>query len=266
MIIQNVIDYLKNRFPESDAEDFDRERIGFIIGSKTNEVTNIMLSLDLNMEVVDEAIEKNCNLIITHHPFIWDPLYKLDYDNPKIKVILKMIKHDIALYSMHTNLDVASGGVNDTLSEVLGLQNIKSLYDENKGNFLRYGEITPTTLLEFAKNVKLAFGLTGVRVMGDLNKEIVNVGVLGGAGGGISEINEALECHLDCYITGEIRLSNSQYADMYGLSLIEVNHGVEKLVFTSLIEELRKEFTELYNYRNKIYITKYETDKFITIS
>ena len=98
MIIQNVIDYLKNRFPESDAEDFDRERIGFIIGSKTNEVTNIMLSLDLNMEVVDEAIEKNCNLIITHHPFIWDPLYKLDYDNPKIKVILKMIKHDIALY------------------------------------------------------------------------------------------------------------------------------------------------------------------------
>ena len=53
---------------------------------------------------------------------------------------------------------------------------------------------------------------------------------------------------------------------MYGLSLIEVNHGVEKLVFTSLIEELRKEFTELYNYQNKIYITKYETDKFITIS
>lgn len=266
MIIQNVIDYLKNRFPESDAEDFDRQRIGFVIGSKTNLVTNIMLSLDLNMEVLDEAIEKNCNLIITHHPYIWDPLYKLDYEDPKVQVILKMINNNISLYTMHTNLDVASGGVNDTLSEVLGLQNIKSLYEENKGNFLRYGEIAPTTLLDFSKNVKLAFGLTGVRVMGDLNRKIVKVGVLGGAGGGISEINEALMCGLDCYITGEIRLSNSQYADMHKLSLIEVNHGVEKLVFTSLIEELRKEFLDLYNYQNNIYITKYETDKFITIS
>lgn len=265
MKVSNVIEYLDSRFPQDDALDFDRPRIGFNMGSKENEITNIMLSLDLTMEVLDEALKKGCNMIITHHPFIWDPLYKLIYDDNKVKIIIKMIKNNISLYSMHTNLDCAAGGVNDTLCELLGIENIKSLYDTNKGNILRYGEIKETSLKELSLNVKKAFGLTGVRVLGDLNKKVSKIGIIGGSGGSTSDINEALSCNLDCYITGEIKLSNSQYAYDHGLSLIEVNHGIEKLVFYSLIEELRKEFTLLYDFTNKIYVTTVETDKFITL-
>ncbi len=262
MIVNNIIEYLDARFPKTDAEDFDLSRIGFCAGSKNIEVKNIMLSLDLTMEVLDEAIEKNCNMIITHHPFIWNPISKFIFEDENTKIIKKLLNNEISLYSMHTNLDVALGGVNDTLAEILGLENIKNRNRENKGNFLRYGDISETTLKEFSENVKLAFGLNGVRVLGDLNKKITKVGIIGGSGGGISEIDDALYHNLDCYITGEVHLNCAQYAYVKGLAIIEVKHGVEKLVFTSLIEELRKEFKELYDYNNNIYISKVETDKF----
>lgn len=265
MIVNNIIEYLEARFPKTDAEDFDLPRIGFCVGNKNIEVKNIMLSLDLTMEVLDEAIAKECNMIITHHPFIWNPLYKFMFDDEKTKIIKKLLNNEISLYSMHTNLDVALGGVNDTLAEMLGIENIKSLNKDNisrKGDFLRYGEIQEITLKDLSENVKLAFGLNGVRVLGNLNKKIKKIGIIGGAGGGIAEINDAIYHNLDCYITGEVRLDCAQYACTQGLALIEVKHGIEKFVFTSLIEELRKAFKDLYNYNQDIFITTIETDKF----
>lgn len=265
MLINDVVNFLEMRFPRSNAEDFDQPRIGFVVGSKSIEVNNILLSLDLTYEVVMEAINKNCNMIITHHPFIWDPLYKLIFDDPKTQIISKLFKHKISVYSMHTNLDVANGGVNDVLCSMLNVNEIKSLYDEEKGNFLKFGEINEITLKEFALQVKSNFKLTGVRVFGDLNKKVKNIGIIGGSGAHIGDLNDAIKANLDAYVTGEIKLSNAQYAYDNGLALVEVNHGVEKFVFDNVKTIMIDYLNEKYNFQNNIYVSEIDTDKFITL-
>ena len=241
MKIKDVKEYLDNRFPISNAESFDQNAIGLAIGDGDIEVKNILLALDLTKEVVIDAIDKNCNLIITHHPFLFNPIQKVLFRSEKGEVIKLMCEHNLSLYSMHTNLDVGMGGVNDVLASVLGLNDIKIINDDaTLGNYLRYGKINETTLKELALDVKKKFNLTGVRVLGDLDKKIKSVGVVGGSGAHPSDIMAAVKAGVDCYITGEVHLNNSQMASFYGLSLIELNHVVEKFVFSSLIKELNE--------------------------
>ena len=266
MKVKDVKAYLDNRFPISNAESFDQNAIGLAIGDGEIEVSGIMLTLDLTKEVVLEALKNNCNLIISHHPFLFNPIQKVIFKSEKGEVIKLMCENNLSLYSMHTNLDVGEGGVNDVLASLLSLNEIKIINDEaSLGNYLRYGKIETTTLRELALIVKEKFHLTGVRVLGNLDKKIKTVGVVGGSGAHPSDIMTAVKAGVDCYITGEVHLNNSQTASFYGLSMIEVNHGVEKLVFSSLINELKTKLKELYNYNGNIIITTIETDKMITL-
>lgn len=265
MKVNDVCNYLNNRFPLENAEEYDRA-IGLAIGDGRIEVTGICLALDVNKEVIKEALDNNCNLIITHHPLLFNPVYKILYNDFKGEIIKMLIENNMSLYSMHTNLDVGDGGVNDTLANNLGLSDIKIINGEaSKGNYLRYGKVKEMTLGELASNVKKIFNLSGVRVLGDLNKKIKTVGVVGGSGAHDSDIFLAKASGCDCYITGEVHLNNAQYASFLNIALIEVNHGVEKFVFYSLIEELKKNFKELYNYSSKIFITSNNSDGLITL-
>ena len=266
MKVKDIKNYLDERFPITNAESFDQNAIGLAIGDGEIEVKNIMLALDLTKEVVNEALKKDCNLIITHHPFLFNPIQKILFKSEKGEVIKLMCENNLSLYSMHTNLDVGLGGVNDTLASILGLNDIKIINDEPSfGNYLRYGDIKPMSLRDLASLVKDKFNLSGVRVLGDLDKTIKKVGIVGGSGAHPSDIITAVKAGLDCYITGEVHLNNSMMASFYGLSLIEVNHGVEKFVFTSLIKELKEKSKELFNYKGEIIITTIETDKMITL-
>lgn len=264
MLVRDVCNYLNNRFPKETAEEFDYPRIGLIIGSENIEVKNILLTLDLNYEVVNKAIKKGCNMIIAHHPYLFEPLYRILFDSEKGKVIELMFKHQISLYVMHTNLDVGENGVNDCLARKLELENIVAINSYEQGSYLRVGE-TNTTLKKLANKVKDKFDLSGVRVLGDLNRDIRKVGIVGGSGGKVLDIIKAKQAGCDCYITGEIHLNCSQFAEEIGLCLIEVNHGVEKFVFDSLEEELEENLKSEFNFKNKIYTNLCETDKMITI-
>lgn len=265
MRVNDVCNYLNNRFPLEYAMDYDKA-IGLAIGDGKIEVTGVMLALDCNIEVIKEAIKNKCNLIITHHPLLFNPIYKILYNDFKGEIIKMLIENNMSLYSMHTNLDVASGGVNDTLASMLGLSDIKVINGEvDKGNFLRYGKIKEITLRELSNNVKDIFNLSGVRVLGDLDKKIKTVGIVGGSGAHDNDIFLAKTAGCDCYITGEIHLNNSQYANFLNMSMIEVNHGIEKFVFCNLQEEFKKNFKELFNYDGKIIITKNNSDGLVTL-
>jgi dinuclear metal center YbgI/SA1388 family protein len=98
------------------------DKIGLQIGRLNKKIDRIMIALDVLEEVIDEAIEKNVQLIIAHHPPIFRPLKNLLTDTTQGRMIEKLVKHDIAVYAAHTNLDVATGGVNDLLAEALGLK------------------------------------------------------------------------------------------------------------------------------------------------
>lgn len=257
MKIGNVVDYLMTKYPLEYASDFDSGKLGLVFGSKNIDLTNIMLTLDLNLQVVTNAIENNCNLIIAHHPYFFHPITRINYDSEQGQVIKKMISNNICLYCMHTNFDCLDGGVNDTLTKILELEEVEIINGEaGKDNFLRYGRLPNSMLLsKLISYVKDKFNLDGVRYVGDLNKRISTVGIIGGGGGSEKDTLTASR-YCDCYISGEFRLSSGQVARSYGLTLIEVNHGVEKLSMYPLKEEL----DDLFNV-NSI-VTNINTDPF----
>nr|WP_233168157.1 Nif3-like dinuclear metal center hexameric protein [Paenibacillus roseus] len=98
------------------------DKIGLQVGTLNKPVSKVLVALDVTDEVVDEAIAAGANLIIAHHAVIYRPLAKLDFSTPAGKLFEKLIKHDIAVYISHTNLDVADGGINDWMAEMLGLE------------------------------------------------------------------------------------------------------------------------------------------------
>lgn len=124
---QTVIQYMEQLAPKHIAMEGDK--IGLQLGSLQKEITGVLVALDVNEEVVDEAISKGANLIVAHHAIIYRPLANLQVDTPMGKVYEKLIKHDIAVYISHTNLDVTEGGMNDWMAEALGIESTASLED-----------------------------------------------------------------------------------------------------------------------------------------
>ncbi|WP_372794141.1 Nif3-like dinuclear metal center hexameric protein [Lutibacter sp.] len=125
MKIKDITTCIEEIAPLNYAESFDN--VGLLVGNYNTEVTGVLVTLDTLENVVDEAIEKHCNLIVSFHPIIFSGLKKLNGNNYVERVVLKAIKNDIAIYSMHTALDNSFQGVNAKICEVLGLQNKKVL-------------------------------------------------------------------------------------------------------------------------------------------
>lgn len=119
--------------------------IGLAIGTLNKPVANVLVTLDVTHEVVDEAIAKGCELIIAHHPPIFMKLSNLRTDNPQGALYEKCLKNDIAVYAAHTNLDVAPGGVNDLLADALQLENRQILDHSYEENMMKLAVFVPTT-------------------------------------------------------------------------------------------------------------------------
>ena len=132
MKLNKIIECLENWAPPSLQEEYDNS--GLIIGIKQNEIKGILVTLDCTEEVIDEAIKKKCNLIISHHPLIFRPIKKITGSNYVERSILKAIKNSIAIYSIHTNLDNIITGVNSKIANKIGLKNIEIL--NKKSNLL----------------------------------------------------------------------------------------------------------------------------------
>ncbi|HLO43056.1 MAG TPA: Nif3-like dinuclear metal center hexameric protein [Leadbetterella sp.] len=125
MTIKELTDYLEKIAPLNYQEDYDN--CGLIVGDANAEITNVLVSLDVTLEVIEEAIAKKCNMIIAHHPLIFRGLKKLNGKNYIEKSVIKAIKNDIAIYAIHTNLDNITNGVNFKIAEKLNLQDVSIL-------------------------------------------------------------------------------------------------------------------------------------------
>jgi dinuclear metal center YbgI/SA1388 family protein len=138
--------------------------IGLAIGTLNKQVSNVLVTLDVTHEVVDEAIANGCELIIAHHPPIFAKLRHLRTDDYKGSLFEKCIKHDIAVYAAHTNLDVAEGGVNDLLADALLVQNRKPLEITYKETLIKLAVFVPQTHEE---QVLQALAKVGAGKIGD---------------------------------------------------------------------------------------------------
>jgi len=163
MKIKDITNYLEELAPLQYAEDFDN--VGLLVGNYETEVTNVLVTLDTLESVVDEAIEKKCNLIISFHPIIFSGLKKLNGTTYVERVVLKAIKNDIAIYSMHTALDNNFRGVSYKMSEKLKLNNTKVLLPK-KGVIKKLTTYAP---VDDAEKVRTALFNAGAGAIGNYN-------------------------------------------------------------------------------------------------
>lgn len=134
MEVIEFIKYFEKWAPPGAA--WDKDNVGLQIGSPKTKITSILLALELNKKVIKEALNKNCNFIFTHHPFIFKPIKNLNFSSDeKSQIIKELIKNDITVYSAHTNLDFTKGGVSFKLAEMLNLKNIKFLELEEENQY-----------------------------------------------------------------------------------------------------------------------------------
>ena len=238
--IREILNYMNELYPISNAHSFDQGKVGLQFGNPDASVTKIVLCLDGTEEVVDNAIKDGANLIIAHHPFMFQPLVNLDYRTNFGRKLQKVMKNDLNIMAFHTNFDVGFDGMNDILARKLELKDIHYLTDEIcQDSLMRVGSVEAMTLLEFCQHVKDKFSLDGLRVAGDLNKIIRTVAIVGGSGS--SEFNNALKV-ADVFVTGQVPHHLGLEAVESGFSLIEVTHAIEYFGLEVIKNKLKEKF------------------------
>ena len=231
MKLNNIINKLNELYPESLKSSYDN--VGLMVGSMTKDVKRVLLVLDLTREVMDEAINNNIDLIITHHPLLFHPLSMIDTDKDPGSIIRDLIKYDIANYAMHTNFDVVK--MNDYLSSLIGIENREILSESESLSV--FGDIEPTKVEDYIQKVKKAFGITSCEYYGREGTTISKVGIIGGSGS--SRIDAAKEKGLDLFITGDVSYSRGIEAKRLGVNVLDVGHFVEHLFTNVLYEDLK---------------------------
>jgi len=149
MKIKQITDYLEELAPLAYAEEFDN--VGLLVGDYNTKVKGVLITLDTLEVTVEEAISKNCNLIVSFHPIIFNGLKKINGSSYVEKVVIKAIKNNIAIYSMHTALDNSNQGVSDKMCEIIGLINKKVLIPQ-KGNIKKLTTYVPKGNAEKLRN------------------------------------------------------------------------------------------------------------------
>ncbi|MGT2800031.1 Nif3-like dinuclear metal center hexameric protein [Streptococcus marmotae] len=219
---------------------------GLQIGTLQKEIKKVMVALDIRETTVAEAIDKKVDLIIVKHAPIFRPLKDLVADDLQTKICLDLIKHDIAVYVSHTDIDVVSGGLNDWFCDLLDIKDTDYLHETQEGYGLgRIGRVEQQTLEELAFKVKRVFGLDAVRLVTyghQAQQYVERVAICGGSGG--SFYKDALAKGADVYITGDIYYHTAQEMLTQGLLAIDPGHHIEVLFVEKIAQELQKWKTE----------------------
>ncbi|MBR5674320.1 MAG: Nif3-like dinuclear metal center hexameric protein [Muribaculaceae bacterium] len=246
MIIREITDSIEKFAPLRLQEEWDNA--GIQVGNPDAEITGILLCTDATEAVVAEAIERGFNLVISHHPLIFRGLKKIMGRTPVERAVAMAIKHDITIYSAHTNMDSAWQGVSFRMAEKIGMTNLTFL----DGNLVEpygdvdcatagcgvIGDIEPAPAREVLKRVKEAFEVGAVRYSGDGNRMVSRVALCGGAGGFL--LDKAVEAGAQLYVTADMRyhdfLDNNQRIVVADIGHYESEHFTKE-IFLEIIQK-----------------------------
>lgn len=235
MKINEIAKLIERNFPLSLAEPWDH--CGIQIGA-CDEINSVYVALDITPEVADDAISKDVDLIVSHHPVIFEPVDRI----LKESVVMKLIKAGISVYTTHTPFDIGDGGNNDYFIKTIGLPGGEPLKCTKDGVRGELGRIVllqePISIEEMLQKVKQISG-TVHAVSGDINRKVRKIGICTGAG---AELIEPARLENDCelFITGDIKYHQAQDALAMGLSLIDATHyHMEKLFIENMVGYLR---------------------------
>ena len=206
MIVNDILNCITEIAPLHWQEHYDNA--GIQVGDLNAEVHKALICLDITEEIVDEAIAKNCDLIVSHHPLIFHGLKHITPKTYIERAVTKALKHDIAMLSMHTNLDNSYLGVSRVLAERLGLVNLRILQpSEKEPEFCGAGMIgefpTPMEVPEFLSRVANALGSPCLKHSAFNGKTVKKVALCGGSG--TPFMDDALRQKADAYLTADIK-------------------------------------------------------------
>ncbi len=245
--VAEIIGILDSIAPFSLAESWDNS--GLQSGSYSAEIEKILLSLNPTVKAVERAMGIGAQLLLTHHPLIFDKLSCINVERYPGNVLNIALKNSISLVAMHTNLDAAAKGLNHILAEMIGLKYVEILVPsdrvQEKGTGIgRIGNLeSPKTLYDVSCMVKNVLGLSGLRVLGAKDKIIRRVAIVGGSGGSMLYI--AKQRGADLFITGDIKLSDALASESIGLCLIDGTHfSTERVPYELWAEYLKGVFDE----------------------
>jgi len=222
--VQKVYDAIDAIAPFSLAEKSDN--VGILLGDKKAVVKKVLLTLDVTNEIVKEATQIGAQLILTHHPIIYAPIKGLYADSP----LYHAAQAGLNVISAHTNIDIAEGGLNDMLSDLLGLTNTAPL------EIGRIGKMPKTfSSTELAVYVKERFRCRGVRYVSS-DRTIKKVAICSGGGGDYLE--EAVDKGADAFVTADIKYHHMLYAREKNITLIDAGHFNTEIILMPILKSL----------------------------
>ena len=232
MTVREIYERLCEKIPESLREEWDND--GLMCSSDdTLEVNRALVTLDVTEEAVDYAISNGFNLILSHHPLIFRPVKNITEDNNVSRKLIKLIKSDVVVISLHTRADKVPGGVNDILADILG---IKEPLPFGDGALGRIGNLSEElTVEDFSYLLKGLLDCDGVKV-GDALIPVQRVAVVGGDGK--DYVSAALTAGADTYVSGRLSYNIMAEAAELGINLIEAGHFFTEQPVTAYFQSL----------------------------
>ncbi len=240
--VTDICLFMNELAPVKYAESWDNP--GLLLGHLAQHVHKIMVALDLSPEVAEQAIEQECDIIITHHPYYFSLPKTLAVTDTKMEVLYELIKHDIALYAAHTNLDAAKGGVNDVLAARLGLDEVTEIprKDCPEQGLARIGVLDePMALKDFASKVRDDLGAEHLTYAGG-DEPVYKVAVVGGSGADFME--DALAAGADTLVTGDLKYHVAQKALNLGLNVVDGTHQLTESPVVDKLEQVLQAWCE----------------------
>ncbi len=249
MKIAEVTKQIEEFAPLSLQESWDNA--GLQVGNPQAEATGALLCLDVTEAIVDEAVKKGLNLIITHHPLLFRGLKSITGGSSIERIVIKAIKNDIAIYSAHTNMDSAWGGVSHQIAKKIGLEEVKVLSPQSESENIGLGVIgnllKEEPALSFLSRVKELFGAGAVRYSGNAEKMIRRVAICGGAGSEF--VKESIAMGADVLVTGDVKYHEFM-SDNDKILLADIGHyeseHFTKEIFSEIITKKIPNFAVHY--------------------
>ena len=236
MNVKELYQKFAEAIPEHLREPWDNDGV-MCCADGSSEVYRVLVSLDVTEEIVDYAIERGFDLIVSHHPLIFKPIASLDEENHISRKLIKLVCSGISVFSFHTRADKLVGGVNDRLADILGMRDVAPF---GEGDLGRIGTIEESMdLQDFAYRVKQLCGSDVIRYA-DGFSDVHTVAIVGGDGKGY--VKAAIDAGADTYISGRIGYNVMEEAAEMGINLIEAGHYFTEQHITEFFRELLIDF------------------------